>query len=846
MISIPGYTIDEKIGTGGMAEVYLGHQISIDRPVAIKIMSPKLAVDESFAKRFIKEANVGALTHPNIITVYDAGRVDSYYYIVMEYIGGGDLAEKISAQQLTFEQKIEIVKQIATALGYSYSKGFIHRDVKPENILFREDGTPVLADFGIAKAVTSATNITSVGTIIGSPYYMSPEQTRGQEVDHRSDLYSLGVVLYELLTGTKPFDSDDNYAIGYKHVNELPPPLPPQLARYQPVLEKVLAKDPNQRYQNSAEFIAAIDAVFGNFSAANSAIGDNGQATVIQPAFNAQSSDDRYYPQAESQSAGARVYNRRKTDRHEASDSNGSKLMPLFAIIFTLLVIGGGAGLYLYSPWSPVDSEVQDKSSAQTTQLSPEAESDSQDSGASGLATKTNSENLADSTIQDSSTTQLASTKQGDDDSLKQQLLEKERLEQIRIEQEKAEQQRRQQQAQQRQRNEEQRRRDEEQRQKNEEQRRLAQQKIEQQKLKQKQKEQEKQAKLAKIKGLLSKGKSRTIQEKLLSPKKDSAYYYYKQALKLDANNSSAKSGIENIADLLEIELNQAFGNEKYSYVEDKAIKLSKYPEFKEFAQQYLAKAKQMKAQHKPLNPNEIQDKLVGGGKGPVLVKIPTGGFIMGDTQGTDTEGDEKPIHDVTIGKSIAIGKYEITFDQYEIFARTTGRTIPADNGYGRGLRPVINVTWHDATAYAEWLSAQTGRKYRLPTEAEWEYAARANTQTDYFWGNSIGRKNANCYGCSGGFDNKKTAKVGSYQANAYGIHDMHGNVWEWVQDCWHDRYDNAPSDGSAWEVAQCGGRVLRGGSWKTYPLFVRSSNRDWYESNRSSNQFGFRVVRED
>ncbi len=218
----------------------------------------------------------------------------------------------------------------------------------------------------------------------------------------------------------------------------------------------------------------------------------------------------------------------------------------------------------------------------------------------------------------------------------------------------------------------------------------------------------------------------------------------------------------------------------------------------------------------------------------------------MGDIQGTDTEGDEKPVHQVDIQESFAIGKYEVTFAQYGMFTKSTGRVIPSDNGYGRGGRPVINVSWGDAQAYVDWLSKQTGQVYRLPTEAEWEYAARGDTQTDYFWGNSIGKKNANCYGCSGGFDNKKTAEVGHYQANALGVFDMHGNVWEWVQDCWHDRYDGAPQDGTAWEEKECDARVLRGGSWKNYPLFIRSSNRDWYEPNRSSNQFGFRVVRQN
>ena len=273
MITIPGYKIDRAIGSGGMAEVFLGHQASVDRPVAIKVMNPSLAVcDESFAKRFIKEANVGSLNHRNIITVYDAGKIDGYHYIVMEYISGGDLATIIKQGNLSFEQKINIIKQIAVALGYSYSKGFVHRDVKPENILFREDGTPVLADFGIAKAVTASTSLTTDGTYIGSPYYMSPEQIRGHEVDHRSDLYSLGIVFYELLSGYRPYDKGDTYAVGIQHISEPIPPLPQQVAQFQSVIDKMLAKEAYQRYQDHHEFIQGIDSVL-----------ETANPTVIQP-----------------------------------------------------------------------------------------------------------------------------------------------------------------------------------------------------------------------------------------------------------------------------------------------------------------------------------------------------------------------------------------------------------------------------------------------------------------------------------------------------------------------------------------------------------------------------------
>lgn len=862
MISIPGYKIDKKIGSGGMAEVYLGHQISVDRPVAIKVMSPSLTVDESFAKRFIKEANVGSLSHPNIITVFDAGKVDNNHYIIMEYISGGDLATLVVKQQLTFEQKIDIIKRIATALGYSYDKGFIHRDVKPENILFREDGTPVLADFGIAKVVSATTSLTSVGTAIGSPYYMSPEQTRGLEVDHRSDLYSLAVVFYELLCGYKPFESGDTYAIGIKHISEAIPPLPVQLVRYQPLFDRMLAKDPNQRYQNSDQFISAID----------TAIGADG-STVIQPAVEIGESYDLREPEQNS------------TNKPKKT----SKAIPIasllvIAVLVIVVVIGAIAATYFlsnkqdtYIPDSTSDNVIGEQAissehnrleqehqriSLQIEQLLFRAEQialhastkqinrdeltkiyreilvldDANQTAVLGLEmlaalylqkAEGYFQHKKISAAKDKLTRSLNMVETSDAVDLQKRIQEYEAKRSL-------------------------------DNQKQKEQQvdasspvlsKPAPVKTEQEILKPKpqisEKERLAKQKADKIDGLLKKAELRVEQEKLIQPAMDNAYYFYQQVLKISRKNNAAKNGIKNIAVLIELDLGKALKGKRLTFIEETAIQLLDYPEFIEIAEAYMQKVAEVRQRTIPLSQNEIQDKLIGGGKGPVLVKIPAGSFMMGDIQGSDSEGDEKPIHQVSIPTRFAIGKYEVTFDQYEMFTKSSGKTSPADNGFGRGERPVINVSWQDAQAYVKWLSKQAGEIYRLPTEAEWEYAARGNTESNYSWGNSIGKNNANCYGCSGGYDNKKTAEVGHYQENGFGLFDMHGNVWEWVQDCWHDRYDNAPSDGSSWAEKGCDGRVLRGGSWKNYPLFIRSANRDWYEANRSSNQFGFRVVRE-
>ena len=228
----------------------------------------------------------------------------------------------------------------------------------------------------------------------------------------------------------------------------------------------------------------------------------------------------------------------------------------------------------------------------------------------------------------------------------------------------------------------------------------------------------------------------------------------------------------------------------------------------------------------------------------PELVVVPAGRFQMGCVSGRDCQDDERPVHEVEL-RSFALGVYEVTFEEYERFVRATGHRRPGDKGWGRGGRPVIHVSWEDAVAYAGWLSEETGEQYRLPSESEWEYAARAGTETRYSWGQDIGRNQANCDGCGSRWDDDETAPAGSFEANAWGLHDMHGNVWEWVEDCWHENYARAPRDGSAWTSGgDCGRRVLRGGSWYHAPGVLRSANRSRRGAEFRDTDGGFRVAR--
>ncbi|MBL8251883.1 MAG: protein kinase, partial [Candidatus Competibacter sp.] len=222
---------------------------------------PVLTTDEEFSQRFLREGRlIAQLNDPHIITVYDIGSHDNIYYLSMEYIPGGTLQQRIR-EGLPLKDALAISRAIASALQYAHSRNIIHRDIKPQNILFRENGSPVLTDFGIAKTLGGNTIMTRTGLSIGTPRYMSPEQIRGQAVDARADLYSLGVLFYEMLTGHVPYTAEDSFAVAMMHVTSPIPELPPDLARYQPLLNKLLEKDAGQRFQTGQEFLAALDLV---------------------------------------------------------------------------------------------------------------------------------------------------------------------------------------------------------------------------------------------------------------------------------------------------------------------------------------------------------------------------------------------------------------------------------------------------------------------------------------------------------------------------------------------------------------------------------------------------------
>ncbi len=263
--AIPGYRIERLISGGAMGQVYLAIQEALERPVAIKIINPGLSTDTEFRQRFLKEGKIIAqLRHPHIVTIHDIGEYENQYYMVMEYIEGGTLKQRME-KGLLAEPAVSILRQLASALGHAHRQGFIHRDVKPANILFRDDDNAVLTDFGIAKACEDNAPLTATGFAIGTLLYMSPEQAQGTSLDGRSDLYSLGLVFFEMLTRFRPKRTPEGATES----------LPVEFSRYQFLLDRMLAPQPDDRFATAEELVEAIDR--------RSTVAANNEKTVVLP-----------------------------------------------------------------------------------------------------------------------------------------------------------------------------------------------------------------------------------------------------------------------------------------------------------------------------------------------------------------------------------------------------------------------------------------------------------------------------------------------------------------------------------------------------------------------------------
>jgi serine/threonine-protein kinase PpkA len=769
-INIPGYRIIRKINSGGMSTVYLAIQISVGRIVALKVMSPGLTSDPAFNERFQREATiVGQLSHPNIVSIYDIGREEDLNYIAMDYLPGGSLHDKM-INGLTGAEVIRVTKDIANALDHAHEKGYIHRDIKPENILFRSDNSAVLSDFGVAKVMIGVSRMTHVGTVVGTPQYMSPEQARGQTVDARSDLYSLGVVFYEMLTGSLPFPGDDAVTIALKHISAPIPRLPLQYHAYQKILDKFLAKDSSQRFQRGREiseafehFDASIRASFSTSTASESLsvfalFRALCSATAAQVVLRLKKiyalllgkdpdSVSAYYA-ANNKQAPLKMTTRVQQELDlDESPPKKRKLFYIWPILGTVVVLAS-------LPF--ISTHIRSKTESSTAESSAESAI----------------------TLALSSQSNMSASNQDIELQLAQQAPLTISAQHTSV------------------------------------------------------------ASSIAVAASAVPAYALTIH---VTPKKS--------RIKLLNTPEKYKDGMTLTSGRYQVELSNPGYTTQTEWIEIKnqAIEfhfklLEELKPTNASADEIASKKLKGKNSGQPLASTSATENTKNAS---TFVRVAAGSFIMGD----DNNAQSLPARKVVIPKAFLIGRFEVTFDEYDIFVKATDRAQPGDNGWGRESHPVINVSWSDAQAYVKWLSKKTGKKYRLPTEAEWEYMARAGTTTDFWWGDNEldakGRANCRrgCYSNYSGLFGSKTAPVGSYPANPLGIHDTAGNVAEWVQDCYKEQTETNPATTS--ESQECQTRVVRGSSTKNNAQDLASATRDHYPPDTYSEVIGFRVVME-
>lgn len=363
------YQLTERIGEGGMAEVYLGTDIRLKRDIAVKVLRPQYSSDKQFLDRFLDEARAMAgFSHPNIVNVYDAGRERGRSYIVMEYVAGTDLRKLIKQRgALSVEQAMKIAEQVAQGVAAAHNKHIVHRDIKPGNVLITPDGDVKVADFGIARAVSDSKHLTEPGVVWGTTAYLSPEQIRGDAATPASDVYSMGVVLYEMLSGKPPFQGEDRVAIALQHLHDAPTSLSeknPKVPRgVENLINRAMAKEPSQRYSTADEFARAIRMYLdaGN----DSTIAQSAMPQAARPQQRQQPAATQPPPRRRSTTTGApssssRRQRPRASARAQPAPSPGIDwfgialgiiallmvlgLVPLYALVYQELTGGSGTG----------------------------------------------------------------------------------------------------------------------------------------------------------------------------------------------------------------------------------------------------------------------------------------------------------------------------------------------------------------------------------------------------------------------------------------------------------------------------------------------------------------------
>ncbi|QKX18111.1 bifunctional serine/threonine-protein kinase/formylglycine-generating enzyme family protein [Microbulbifer sp. YPW1] len=796
-LEIPGYQILKKINQGGMSTVYLATQRSMGRQVALKVMSPVLNADPIFSERFQREANiVGQLSHPNIVAIHDIGRYRSLNYIAMDFLPGGSVADALTKGALEPLEALHITRQIAMALDHASNKGYVHRDLKPENILFREDGSAVLTDFGVARAVARTTRMTNTGMVVGTPHYMSPEQARGAAVDGRADLYSLGVVFYEMLTSAVPYQAEEAVAIAIKHLTDPIPRLPARHSLYQGLIDGFLAKDPDQRFQRGLDVVDAIDQLLAALDGktptsttkmSNTSVRVSSLLRALLMTLYGTLSDritaawarwrdkplHQQNPRAEQQTI-MRIQQVMQQSVPIKQRSRHFAGLVVVSLVLVWVLFSLFSNKFQWQSESVLVNDAVDMTSNILLPAPAPGSDSAQPAGepilgplqsaetdeARQLRPVMRSEQTAVPPAQVPTATSLGAQSTAAD-SPRQAAAADAPLEQPQ------------------------------------------EQGVEQDE----------------------------------PPVEEPVPTY---SLKVSVKPKDARIRIMNIVPRYTPGI--ALEPGRYDIEVSKAG-YSSVRRWIEIDNADVNLAVQLERKFFP--GRSFRSPLASGGKGPEMVVVSPGKFTMGNKRRPFTS----PEHKITIDRPYAIGAHEVTFNDYDRYAKATGHSLPSDENWGRGNRPVINVSWQDARDYAEWLSGQTGQKYRLASEAEWEFAARGGTDSPFWWGDGSAKGKANCRrGCASEFNSLfsiSSAPVGNYKANPYGLYDTAGNVGEWVQDCFLGDFTNHRNDARPVQLKNCDLRVIRGGSMREPLRNITSDYRTGLSERAASKEVGFRLVME-
>lgn len=818
-VSIPGYTIERELGSGGMAKVYLAVQHSLERKVALKVMSPILAADESFSKRFLREARtIAGLTHPNIVAIYEVGvTVDNLHFFAMQHLPGGDFAERMRLGVAESELR-RVLSGIGRALGFAHERGFVHRDVTPANILFDPTGNPVLTDFGIARAVGGSTRITHTGVSIGTSIYMSPEQARGAEVDARSDLYSMGVLTYEALTGQVPYKGNDSFAVAYAHVFEPIPRLPPERLHWQPLIDKALAKDPRDRFSSAEELCAAL---------ASMATPDT-EATQPMAVLAAATSSarDLVKPAAVTQLVQA-VGDRFKRNQVEPASPLKRYGIPALALAAVMALGYGG-----YRQWRQPDVAPAEPSPTAPIATAPT------DQSLAPIRTPTDTQPDPDPLQTSGLADVLAANGYANELGAHEQLRPTFGPP----------------------------------------------------------------TPAAQIKAWLRAADTAAAELRLLTPSGNSAVEFYRWVLEQSPDDEAAMAGLASVVDrylelagtardeqrledarsLLDrarqvaelhpqpLPLRQRVGEVEGGWVGvligraegalaawDRSAALSALDEAEQLAPTDPRIASMRSQADGFARPGfRFQDLVGNGGRAPRMVVVAPKQVELKGASASRT---------VSLAKAFAVSQTEITRGQFAAFVQASGRQIGGScrNKESSGFfgatkssrdwrdpdirqgddHPVVCVDFEDARAYVRWLSQETGHVYRLLSEAEWQaLAARVPANGQCSVANLADRSEGgrSAFSCDDGFEG--TAPVARLGATD-GLHDLDGNVREWVEDCANDSHSGHPGTQAPRLSGDCSERMAMGRAWHSEKDESSVIQRKAFESDVRSNTIGFRVA---